>query len=133
MKLSQPFQRKRARIEIIPLIDIVFFLLATFVMVSLSMVQNTGVQVQLPVAKTGQSTSPATLTISVTQAGELFVNETPISIQGLPAFIRQRQQETSRMAVIIQGDQRSALSHTMAILDCVRELGITNVAIRTRS
>lgn len=133
MKLSTPFQRKRARIEIIPLIDIVFFLLATFVMVSLSMVQNTGVPVQLPVAKTGTPTPRTTLTISVTKTGQLYVDHTPITIEGLPKRIRDYPVDVASMSVIIQGDKGSALSHTMAILDCVRELGIANVAIRTRS
>ena len=46
---------KRARIEIIPLIDIIFFLLATFIMVSLSMTKNQGVQVALPTAGTASA------------------------------------------------------------------------------
>lgn len=52
-KIPSPRSNKRARIEIIPLIDIIFFLLATFVMVSLSMVQNRGIPVTLPAAATG--------------------------------------------------------------------------------
>ena len=54
MKTGSPFLKKRARIEIIPLIDIIFFLLATFVMVSLSMVKNHGINVALPTASTSQ-------------------------------------------------------------------------------
>jgi len=50
MKIPSSRSQKRARIEIIPLIDIMFFLLATFVMVSLSMIKNQGILVQLPVA-----------------------------------------------------------------------------------
>lgn len=53
MKIPAAHQRRRARIEIIPLIDIMFFLLATFVIVSLSMVKNQGIEVQLPTAETG--------------------------------------------------------------------------------
>jgi biopolymer transport protein ExbD len=52
--IPSPRGQKRARIEIIPLIDIMFFLLATFVMVSLSMVKNQGIPVRLPSAATGQ-------------------------------------------------------------------------------
>ena len=51
--IPSPRSTRRARIEIIPLIDIIFFLLATFVMVSLSMIQNRGIPVQLPAATTG--------------------------------------------------------------------------------
>ncbi len=51
--IPSPRSKKRARIEIIPLIDIIFFLLATFVMVSLSMVKNKAIPVNLPPASTG--------------------------------------------------------------------------------
>ena len=52
MRIPSPTVARRARIEIIPLIDIMFFLLATFVMVSLSMVKNQGIPIRLPVATT---------------------------------------------------------------------------------
>ena len=52
MPISLPNVKRKARIEIIPLIDVVFFLLATFVMVSMSMVKNQGLQVRLPSAVT---------------------------------------------------------------------------------
>nr|MCU0254313.1 biopolymer transporter ExbD [Acidobacteriota bacterium] len=71
--------KKSARIEIIPLIDIIFFLLATFIMVSLSMTKNQGVQVALPTASTAQSLGDQqemdrTVTLSVNAKGELFFN-----------------------------------------------------------
>ncbi|MGH9797690.1 MAG: ExbD/TolR family protein, partial [Candidatus Polarisedimenticolia bacterium] len=70
---------KRARIEIIPLIDIIFFLLATFIMVSLSMTKNQGVQVALPTASTAaslgdQAELEKALTLSVNDKGEVFFN-----------------------------------------------------------
>ena len=55
MRIPAPAGRKKARIEIIPLIDVVFFLLATFVMVSLSMVKNEGISVNLPTAATSST------------------------------------------------------------------------------
>ena len=71
---------KKARIEIIPLIDIIFFLLATFIMVSLSMSKNQGVNVALPGASTAQSLGDQSemekaVTLSVNDKGELFFNK----------------------------------------------------------
>ena len=57
MPISLPNVKRKARIEIIPLIDVVFFLLATFVMVSMSMVKNQGLQVRLPSAVTALPTA----------------------------------------------------------------------------
>ncbi len=56
MKIPSPRAARKARIEIIPLIDIIFFLLATFVMMSLSMIKNRGIPVNLPVASSGRRT-----------------------------------------------------------------------------
>ena len=55
MKLGLPVKRKHSRIEIIPLIDIMFFLLASFMLVSLSMVQMRGVNINLPTASNAAS------------------------------------------------------------------------------
>src|SRR5215831_19425469 len=80
---------KRARIEIIPLIDIIFFLLATFVMVSLSMTKNQGVNVALPTAGTAASLGDnkemeKAVTLSVNNKGEIFFNKDKITIAQLP-------------------------------------------------
>src|SRR5512145_2173576 len=82
-------QGKRARIEIIPLIDVIFFLLATFVMVSLSMTKNQGVQVALPGAASAatlvdQPQQSKALPLSVTAKGEVFFNKEKIALQQLP-------------------------------------------------
>src|SRR5882757_3950300 len=81
--------RKRARIEIIPLIDIIFFLLATFIMVSLSMSKNQGVQVALPTASSAaslgdQSDQDKAVTLGVTAKGDVFYNKEKITFAQLP-------------------------------------------------
>ena len=81
--------KKSARIEIIPLIDIIFFLLATFIMVSLSMSKNQGVQVALPNAGTAaslgdQQEMDKAVTLSVTENGDVFFNKEKITLAQLP-------------------------------------------------
>ncbi len=68
--------RSRARIEIIPLIDIMFFLLATFVMVSLSMVKNRGIPLILPAANTGAAQDRQDhVTVSIAETGQLYLDQ----------------------------------------------------------
>ena len=86
MEIPSLRARRRARIEIIPLIDVTFFLLATFVMVSLSMVQQRGITVQLPAASTG--TAPegeAHAVVTVDEAGGLRFDGEPVDPAGLAA------------------------------------------------
>lgn len=134
MNIPSPRGQKRARIEIIPLIDIVFFLLATFVMVSLSMVKNQGVQVNLPVAATGgpQERQEST-TISVTAAGEYFFNKESIEFEQLVARLKSLKEQQPDPKIFINGDEKAEFGRAIAVLDEARKLGITKVAIQTRS
>src|SRR5436190_17244443 len=82
MNIPSPRAHKRARIEIIPLIDIIFFLLATFVMVSMSMIKNQGISVNLPVAaSSGPQERKDYSAITVTAAGEYFFNKDAATLE----------------------------------------------------
>ena len=68
--------RRRARIEIVPLIDIIFFLLATFVMVSLSMIKNRGVPVNLPTAASAVAQERKSyVAVTVTEPGDVYLDK----------------------------------------------------------
>lgn len=134
MKIPSPVTRRRARIEIIPLIDIMFFLLATFVMVSLSMVKNKGIAVNLPGAQTGNAQDTGDYTaITLTSAGEVFFNKEKISRADLPARLAELRGREEDPKVLVNGDQAANLGEAISILDEVRKVGISRVAIRTKA
>ncbi len=128
--------QKRARIEIIPLIDIIFFLLATFIMVSLSMTKNEGVQVALPTA--GSSTPlenkdevEKAVTLSVTDKGDVFFNKEKISMAQLPLKLQTFKSASKDPKVVINGDASADFKNVVAVLDEVRKIGIAKVGINT--
>jgi len=128
--------RKRARIEIIPLIDIIFFLLATFIMVSLSMTKNQGVQVALPSASTAaslgdQSELDKTVTLSVNDKGEVFYNKEKITLAQLPLRLQTLKAGSKDPKVIINSDAGAAFKYLVVVLDEVRKIGIAKVGINT--
>lgn len=134
MNIPSPRAHKRARIEIIPLIDIVFFLLATFVMVSLSMVKNQGISVNLPVASTSASQDRKDYTtISVNEKGDYFFNKEPITMEQLPARLAALKSADPDPRVFINGDRKAEFGKAIAVLDEVRKLGIGKVAIETKT
>lgn len=133
MKIPLPTPRRKARIEIIPLIDIIFFLLATFVMVSLSMVKNQGLSVNLPSAATGTSQErEAAVTITVTKSGDIYLNQEKLAPDLLPQHLKQLKAENPDVRVFINGDKEAYLGNAIQILDEVRSSGITKVAIQTK-
>jgi len=130
--IPSPRSKKKARIEIIPLIDIIFFLLATFVMVSLSMVKNRGIPLNLPVAASSAPQEQKDFsTISIDAAGDLFLNKAPIDTAGLDAALHQLLAQNAEPHVFIQGDTKAQFGAAIAVLDQVRKAGITKVAIET--
>jgi biopolymer transport protein ExbD len=133
MNIPSPRARKRARIEIIPLIDVIFFLLATFMMVSLSMVKNSGITVNLPAAATSapQEHNDRT-TISVTKDGDLYFNKEQMPLDQLPARLQQLKTEQPDPKVFINGDEKAFFGAAVEVLDDLRKAGITKVAIDTK-
>ncbi len=137
MRRSRSSQsRKRARIEIIPLIDIIFFLLATFIMVSLSMTKNEGVQVALPTAATAaslgdQQEMEKAVTLSVNEKGDVFFNKEKITLAQLPLKLQTFKATSKDPKVMINSDGGANFKHVVAVLDEVRRIGIAKVGINT--
>lgn len=131
--IPSPRSKRRARIEIIPLIDIIFFLLATFVMVSLSMVKNRGIHVNLPGASTSASLEPGDFaTISIDAGGNLFFDKQPVTVAQLGDDLKQLLSSDTDPRVFINGDTKAEFGKAIAVLDEVRSFGITRVAIQTQ-
>ncbi len=127
---------KRARIEIIPLIDIIFFLLATFIMVSLSMTKNEGVQVALPTASSAaslgdQQEMDKAVTLSVTDKGDVFYNKEKITLAQLPLKLQTLKTASKDPKVIVNSDAGADFKHVVGVLEEVRKIGIAKVGINT--
>lgn len=126
--------RKKARIEIIPLIDVIFFLLATFVLFTLSLNRILSVPVNLPVAAPPSSTPPKddSVTIQVSGEGAIFWNRELIDIGEVPARIALYKTQTDDPRILIAGDEKAYFGQTVAVLDEVRKAGIQKFSVETR-
>lgn len=133
MKLSPSTGRKKARLEIIPLIDIMFFLVATFMMVSLSLIKNEGIDVQLPIARSGESIPrQESATLTITAAGDLYFNKKPVSLEALGQHIQEYRLQTPEGIILINADKAATMSRSLEILDCLRLLGVSKIAFQTQ-
>ena len=128
-----PPQNAEARIEIIPLIDIMFFLLAAFMLVSLSMVNLKSVKVNLPTATTA---TPETLrnfiNISVDKGGLVYLDQKLMGNNELALHLTAMQKTNETARVFISGDMESRHGDIIRVLDLVRSSGIENVAFEIR-
>jgi biopolymer transport protein ExbD len=135
VKLQAQVQRDQAeaRIEIIPLIDIMFFLLASFMLVSLSMVNLKSVSVNLPAAVTGSAQSSHDLVdISIDKAGTPYLDKKPIGDNALIAALAGYQRANPAVRIIISADSATHHGDVIHVLDLARLAGIQRVAFETR-
>jgi biopolymer transport protein ExbD len=127
-------QESEARIEIIPLIDIMFFLLASFMLVSLSMVNMKAVAVSLPTAVTATpETRRDFLDISVDQSGGVYLDKTPMAGHELVTALAAAVKANPDLRVFISGDRDARHGEILRVLDLVRTAGIDRVAFEVRS
>jgi biopolymer transport protein ExbD len=127
-------QGAEARIEIIPLIDIMFFLLAAFMLVSLSMVNMKSVKVNLPTATTATpEMKKGFVDISVDKNGGVFVDKSPVGPNELVSKLSGEMQKNPDLRVFISGDQDARHGQMIHVLDLVRRAGIDKVAFEIRN
>ena len=122
-----------ARNEIIPLIDIMFFLLAAFMLVSLSMVQLRSVKVDLPTATSATPDAARQLVnLSVDKAGLIYLEGKPIGPNQLATHLAAMQKDNPNLRVFISGDQDARHGAVVRALDLVRNAGVDKVAFEIR-
>ncbi|EIQ01191.1 biopolymer transport protein [Opitutaceae bacterium TAV1] len=125
--------RKRARIEIIPLIDVIFFLLATFVLFTLSLNQSGGLAVLLPATATSQPRDASgAVTLSITAEGTLAWDKDPVTLDEFIARLQAWEQVEPDPRVLINGDENALFSQVRYVVDEVRKAGIGKINIETR-
>lgn len=133
MRIPSPRAHRRARIEIIPLIDIIFFLLATFVMVSLSMVRNQGISLNLPVASTATAQDQdRRWVVSVAADGVLYLDKQRATLPELRKRFTGLAKTSPDTKVYLQGDEKADFGVVLSVLDTARETGLTKVVIQTK-
>lgn len=125
--------KKKARIEIIPLIDVIFFLLATFVLFTLSLNKTEGVRVTLPLSATGEvRTTEGTATITVTEQGTLAWNKDFVSLDEFLKRLAAFKLQNPDGKLLINGDENALFNAAIYVFDEARKAGIEKVLIETK-
>jgi len=126
-------ENAEARIEIIPLIDIMFFLLASFMLVSLSMVNLKSVKVDLPTATTPNPDSKKDLVdVSIDKTGTIFLDKKPLDDARITSALMSARAVNPSLRVLISGDKDARHGQVLHALALVRSAGIDKVAFEIR-
>jgi len=131
MRLRQP-EPKRARIEIIPMIDTIFFLLVFFMIASLAMTRMQGMPVNLPKSSTAKKESLTKFVVTLTKSHRLYVDKKPAaSIAEVERMCRQKLAANPRAVAIVNADKDIRHGQVIAVMDAIKRAGAERMAIAT--
>ncbi len=129
MKFKTGYENQKARVEMLPLIDVVFLLLVFFIYAMVSMVVHHGLKVDLPKAGTSQLGLSDYLNITITADNQIFFGETETTLETfLPLVIVQLETKGADTPLFIEGDQSADLGIAITLLDHLQNAGIEKVS-----
>ena len=123
-------KRFSPRIDIAPLVDVVFLLLLFFMLTS-RLVSMPAIQVDLPDSATAEVTPPQELVVSITEQGRVFLGEEPISVESLPQAIEGLLGQGEDPAVRVRADRNAAVELLIRVVDGLKLGGCTSFSIET--
>ena len=136
MKMRSPIPKKHARIEIIPLIDIMFFLPASFMMVSLSQTHMKGIRVNLPSANTPPRPPDAPkdyVAIRVTEGGLIYFDNAAVNYDDVLPRLFQLHEQNKDIKVSLSAEQLATHGDVINVLDKISSVGIKKVGYQIRA
>ena len=123
---------EKARIEIIPMIDIMMFLLVFFMLATLKMIQGAGIKLDLPQSSTAEQLQQTIkVSIGVTKSDQLYLDAKEITPEALTAHLQELVHDSKKVDVAIAGDEGTSYKNIVKVMDLVRAAGISSVALAT--
>ena len=127
MKLRKSRHQRKGRIEIIPMIDVMFFLLATFMLASLSMQNLDALKVNLPQGSSAQLSTTTPLTLVVTADNRLLLNHQPVTLAGLATLIHQHL--PADHSLVVSSDRHAEHGTVVEAMLAAQKAGIAHFQI----
>ncbi|MDA8417001.1 MAG: biopolymer transporter ExbD [Betaproteobacteria bacterium] len=121
MKLRRPIRVRKGRIEIIPMIDVMFFLLVTFMLASLSMQNLHSLPVNLPQGHAASLQTQHSITLTIDGNSHIFLDKTPVTLANLSAHLKSRM--TPETDIIVAADSQAPNGVTIQAMLAARNAG----------
>lgn len=125
-------EKTQPQVMIIPMIDIMLFLLVFFMLSTLYMVQTNNFSVNLPQSKTPmQENKQIPISVTVMKNGDILYDDTKVLEKNLPLLITHALSKDSKAVFVIYGDRKAHYEKVVKILDILKKAGVRNVSIAT--
>ena len=134
MRHWQQTQRKKARIEIIPMIDVMMFLLVFFVLISVNVIPALGIKTQQPSSSQVQQLKTKDVQVLVTLGKEniIQVDGKDVTLQNLTTAVQNKAGQADQIAVIVNSDKGAEVQTLIDVMDEIKKSGIGRVSLAAR-
>lgn len=133
MRLRSLHIEEKPSIMIVPMIDIIFFLLVFFMLSMLTMVSQKTIALQLPAATVAKVDTTKTLPVSVDKNGAIYFEREKISLPDLQSRLISAKEKSEKITVVLRGDVDSSYGDVVIVMDAIRHAGIDRISIATES
>ncbi len=125
------FERKKARIEIIPMIDIMFFLLVFFIMITLHMIPSTGLSSNLPSSSTATTLPQPKVLVALAPDGTITVDGHTLTAPELTQSLRES--DPVHTIVTVEGEKQTSLQSLITVMDACRAAGVVHIGLAAQA
>jgi len=122
--------KRKPRIEMIPLIDLMFLILVSFVYGVFFMSVHRGVPVALPLSSTAKIEKQLTLTLSIQAGGTVFLDKEPMTLESLAETLKLKAMENRETGVLLFADRDLPYQKLYTVLDLIRAAGLSQVSLQ---
>jgi biopolymer transport protein ExbD len=131
MKLKEETTAPDVRVDIIPLIDVIFCILTFFILAALGLTRQQAINVDLPRASTGVSQMRQMLIVSVDPIGQTYIDQQPVTQEQLQQVLQDYQQKNPEGLMVLYASRNASYSDVVGVLDLLRSVGGDRVALAT--
>ena len=124
------YPARKARIEMLPLIDIVFLLLIFFIYAMLSMAVHRGLPIELPTSTSAEIDKKLILSVTLKSDGTIYVDKVPVELKDLAHILKTKARRENQVDVLFFADKQISYQKLFGVLDQIKEAGIRRVSLQ---
>jgi len=123
---------KKIELQIIPMIDIMMFLMVFFVLLSINVIPSKGMKTSLPTSTQTVQILPSKIMITIDADGGIQVNQQWVTFDALSAVLLEKKQQLNKVYVVVKGDKNTPMQSLVSVIDAAKKAGIEDIGIAER-
>ena len=133
MKVKLPSTHRKSRVEMLPLIDVVFLLLVVFIYTMLSMAVHRGLNLNLPKSESAEIEKQVIISVSIDEKGLVYIDKQRVELEDLTETLENMTRDEKNPGVLLFADKSIPYQHLFNVLDKIKLAGLTRISLQAEA